>query len=432
MRTLGSAATFASLWLAAGCNALFGVEDPVIVGSDTNGGEAGETSTVATGGGPVILPQLPEPGGAGGAGGAPFEPVGGDGGTSHAAEAGGGVGGTADENPQTGGTAPGQGGTQSTTGGVADAGSENSPTGAAGAAGSSGCVEDESHCSADNLKLETCENGTLRSATCPNGCIQARCAECIPTTVECRTSDNSVRTCGNDGRFGDFEQCEGQICLTGVGCSDCEPDQVRCNAMTGDAEDCDRGEWSLVDKCITNEQLCVIESGVSRCIENKVRPLGPDLPLINGSLRSVTPDVLHIYPAPVVDVKAFAIQLGLIGSGQPAHARMALYADDGNDYPGAFLGLTDVLTIGATEANARDLLGSPLLLDPDQRYWIGVVFANSGSPHLYCRTMQPQAPGGYIVYQPYNDGFPDPFPADAVPDADVECNLFLRVRTQTP
>jgi hypothetical protein len=152
----------------------------------------------------------------------------------------------------------------------------------------------------------------------------------------------------------------------------------------------------------------------------------------NGSLRSVTPDVLHIYPAPLVDVKAFAIQLGLIGAGQPAYARLVLYADDGNGYPGARLRVTDVLTVAATEANARDLPGAPLLLDPDLRYWLGVVFASSGSPQLYCRTNQPQEPGGYLVSQPYDDGFPDTFPPGALPDAGTVCNLFLRVRTQTP
>jgi hypothetical protein len=434
MRTLGNAATFAGLWLAAGCNALFGVEDPVIVEPAASGGEAGERTAGASGGGPIISPQRPAPGGAGGAGGAPFDPEAGAGGLSEIPEAGGGAGGEIEQGPGTGGTAPAQGGTQSTTGGVADAGSDNSPAGAAGAAGASGCAEGESHCAPDNLTLETCDGGTPGSVLCPNGCIQGACAECIPRTVECRTADNSVRVCGDDGRFDDFEECDDEeTCLPGEGCGGkCGPDQVRCNTMTGDAEACDRGEWSLVRECTTNDELCVVESGVSKCIENKVRPLGPETPLTNGSLRSVTPDVLHIYPAPLVDVKAFAIQLGLIGAGQPAYARLVLYADDGNGYPGARLRVTDVLTVAATEANARDLPGAPLLLDPDLRYWIGVVFASSGSPQLYCRTNQPQEPGGYLVSQPYDDGFPDTFPPGALPDAGTVCNLFLRVRTQTP
>jgi hypothetical protein len=441
MRVLRSPATFACLWLAAGCNALFGVEEPILLDSELAGGEGGALDLPQRGGGPSISPVLPQAGDGGesGAGGETGRPAGGEAGTQEPPATGGASGSGGDRDPPsgTGGIPVGTGGTSGAAPGGAG-GSEPTITGAAagagagGTGGSSSCGENRRRC-ADADTLEICEDGSPQKQECPHGCDDDACLpECTPPSIECRATDNSVRECGSDGRFGSRKPCTGQTCVPDVGCfGDCEPDEYRCNADNGDAERCVDGGWESSDVCAKDTQLCSLEAGTAECIQNDPRTVGFDVRLPQGMAFSVTPDVLRVYPLPedIEQVDAFVLELGAI-AGPAANAFMVLYADNGAGYPGALLGRTFTIAFSNLEDKKREIVPSTVLLQPEQRYWIGIVFANSGTPQLYCRD-DDDAPGGFLVSQPFDSTIPSEFPSNALPVAGIECNLFVRVRTKT-
>jgi hypothetical protein len=440
MRVLRNPATFACLWLAAGCNALFGVEEPHPIESGFAGGEGGEVDLPQRGGGPSISSELPQGGNGGesGAGGEASRPEGGEAGTRETPGTGGasGSGGDSDPPSGTGGTPAGTGGTSgAATGGVG--GTEPTSTGGAGgaggSAGGSSCGPDRRHC-ANAGTLEICEDGLPRSEPCDYGCDDDACLpECTPPSIECRASDNSVRVCGSDGRFGSRQPCTGKTCVPDEGCTgECEPDEYRCNAENGDAERCVDGDWASADVCPKDTELCSLEAGVAECIPNDPRTVGHDVRLPQGMPFSVTPNVLRVYPLPedLEQVDASVLELGAI-AGAPASAFLVLYADNGAGYPGELLGRTFTISFTTLEDKTREIVPGTVLLEPEQRYWIGIVFANSGTPQLYCRD-DTDAPGSFLVSQPFDSPIPDPFPtSNVLPVQDLECNLFVRVRTKT-
>ncbi len=433
MSSLRNPATFAGLWLAAGCNALFGVEEPNLI-SEANGGEAGQP------GGPGLFPSLPEAGDGGEAG------EGGAAGEGDAGEAGAGGGWSQPQVPGAagelggGGTSEppvGLGGAPLATGGspapvAAGAGGEAPSVsgGAAGAAGTTGsaCISGDRYC--DDDTLVTCEQGSPLEEPCPFGCESNACRpECTQPSIECR--NNNQRVCGSDGRWGPEQACGDQTCVPDKGCSDCAPGDVRCNAQSGDAEQCVDGEWHA-DVC-QSEERCVLEAGVSRCIDNVVFSL-PDTTLPGGTLFDRTPDVLYAYPLrqSVGPDELVALQIGAVGAKQPANARLALYADNGAGYPGELIGRTNTLSFSGSQEVISDLTPRIRTLEPEQNYWIGIVFAPGGVPQLQCRH-DDEAPGGLLVHQPFEDTIPTIFPtSEVLGDADMECNLFLRVRYRTP
>lgn len=428
-----------AMCVVAGCNALFDVEEPVIVEVGVDGGAAGEGgSRVVDGGDGAAGESL-------GRAGASGDPGGTEGGSAGQAVVGGagregGAGGIAEPPATTGGSmdqgaggASGTGGRFGTGGDVSGSGGAWLAAGAAGAlgaAGSAGCAEGSSRCLNDD-QLEVCDQGALRREGCPLGCVNDECAECEAGTVECGPGNTSARECGADGQFPSFTPCVNRTCVPEVGCDGvCAPGQVRCNPMNGNAETCTAGSWTLANECVSQTQRCVIEDGEAICIPNDVYPLGPEAPLSGGAVSSQTPNFLQLFPLPAVEETAVVAEMGLIGDGMPAYAQMVLYEDDGSGYPGARLTFTSTIDVEGPGPNTKQPT-SVVHLDPEKAYWIGVVFAPDGSPQLRCRE-RPEAPQSYERSLNFNAAFPNPLPAGAQPIFERECNLFLRVRTLTP
>lgn len=438
MGVLRNPATFACLWLGAGCNALFGVEEPHPIESGLAGGEGGKVDLPQRGGGPSISPE-PQAGSGGesGSGGETSRPGGGEAGTQESPATGGASGSGGDSNPPsaTGGIPRDTGGSP----GAATAGAGGSePTstggaaGAAGAGGSSSCGSNWRRC-ADADTLEICEDGSLQEEGCPHGCDDDACLpECSPPSIECSASGDAERVCGSDGRFGQSAPCIHETCVVGTGCTGvCAPKEVRCNTETGDAEKCVAGDWDVSDVCADDER-CSVEGGVSLCIDNDPRSVGPDQSLPQSVWINVTPAVLRAYPLPEdpEHVAATVLQLGVIAAGQPANLRLALYEDNGAGYPGALRARTNTITVNGEETRTSDIVPAAEQWDPEKRYWIAVVFATGGTPQLRCRS-DDENPGGLLVSHSF-DSFPTTFPSGALNDAGIECNLFARVRTNTP
>jgi len=192
------------------------------------------------------------------------------------------------------------------------------------------------------------------------------------------------------------------------------------------------GDWASADVCPKDTELCSLEAGVAKCIANDPRTVGHDVRLPQGMPFSVTPNVLRVYPLPedLEQVNASVLELGAI-AGAPASAFLVLYADNGAGYPGELLGRTLTISFTNLEDKRREINPTTVLLKPEQRYWIGIVFANSGTPQLYCRD-DADAPGSFLVSQPFDSPIPNPFPtSDVLPVQALECNLFVRVRTKT-
>ena len=430
-----------SVWLAAGCNALFGVEEPIAVDEATDGGSGGEAAKPASGGagGDAGRP----PGGDGGSN-RPPEPQGGEAGASEFPGADG-IGGAGGERPHT----PAQGGEPSNTGGGAvaggsvGAGGEPSETGgaqgaagapdAAGAAGAPACVEGSARCISQTV-LEVCDDGAVELEDCgANGCLVDHCADCVPETAQCSQGGRRARLCDENGQLGPELTCTNQTCDPDEGCrGECEPGQVRCNPDDGDAEACNAGDWQQVDECVAQVDLCVVENSISKCIDNPLWPLGPNQPLTSGQLYNRTPNVLHVFKLPRSTEDALASHAGLIGNGTAALARIFVYEDDGTGYPGTLVARTDRVDVDGEGIKRGALLPSGSLISASKDYWVGVVFGSPGTPQLVCRDGDANAPASYAVAQSYDASPPDQFPTDSLENAEFECNLFLEVRTRTP
>lgn len=421
-----------ALSVAGGCNALFNVEEPVLVEARVEGGAAGAGASPQLEGGDAAESS----GGARGSN----EPIGGEGGS--AGEPPGapplGVGGESGsggsaEPPLLSAGSPSQhsGGASGAGGALGVGGDENASGGAlepTGGAGGAGCTGASSRCVNDHVR-EVCEDDAVRQEDCPHGCLNDECAACDAGTVEC-DQNNRTRVC-EDGQFGPWATCVNQTCVPDVGCDrDCAPGQVRCNTENGDAEKCVAGQWTLEDVCISQTRRCIIENEKAICIDNDFYPLGPEKPLTGGALESQTPDFLQLFPLPSVEATAVVAEMGLVGDGAPAYAQMVLYEDNGSGYPGALLTFTSTIDVEGPGPNTKAPV-SAVRLDPEKDYWIGVVFASSGSPELHCRQTS-GAPKSYERSQAFTAAFPQQFPAAATPTFDRECNLFSRVRTLTP
>jgi hypothetical protein len=428
-------------WLAAGCNALFGVEEPVRIDDAIDGGSGGESARPPPGGaaGEAVGPS----GGDGGASGAP---------TSEGGEAGvssvppvahdGGAGGGIPQLPPQGGQLSNTGGTATTGGMFGAAGDPNATGGIDGAAGTAGaagatsepaCDEGSARC-VSQTRLEICDDGAIAFEDCSYGCIPNpdQCAECEAGTALCSQGGRHARLCDENGRLGPDVTCTGKTCNPEIGCDgNCEPDQVRCSPDDGDAETCNAGQWQQVEECEAQVELCVVENSKSRCIDNELWPLGPDVSLTSGRFFNRTTGVLHVFKLPRAPQDAFAIQAGLIANGTAALARIVVYEDDGTGYPGLRIAATDRVDVDG-QGTKRGALGAAPLISANKDYWIGVVFGTPGSPQLFCRDGNEDAPASYAIDQSYDTPPPSQFPADSLENAQFECNLFLEVRTRTP
>jgi hypothetical protein len=439
MRALsGASIPFAALWLAAGCNALFGVEDPVRVEDVAEGGTGGEPPLPPYGGNGGFSEG--HEGGSGGVSGVPKPDAGDAGVAGMTADAGrdGGSGGAVGGQPATGGRpTAGSGGNQTTAGTLGVAGEPSTTGGAAGADGAAGaaggpeCASGSARCVNENW-LEICDRGALVLEECIIACIDDDCADCEPGTAQCLEGDTKAKLCQTDGQLGPELTCTNKTCNPNKGCDgECAPGQVRCHPEDGDAEHCSAGTWLQVDDCEAVTERCVVEGSKSECIDNDPIPLGPEQPLSGGSLRDRTSNVLYTFKLPRSSEDAIALQAGLIGDGQPAVARLALYEDTGTGYPGTLVSYTNRVDVQAPAPDEGLLTPSGALISRDKDYWLGVVFGTAGSPQLFCRDNQ-GAPTHYLVSQMYGSELPTIFPGDALDAFDLECNLFLRIRAKTP
>ena len=429
------------LLAAAGCNAIFGVEEPILVSS----GEGGAAGADGTGGRPAHSggPSSPDAGSGGelalaggGAGNAePAENAGnaGDGGRP-ASSGGTASAGVPHENggePQLVGGSPSAGG--SANQGGTETGGSPSTTGGSG--GSTDCLPSQRECEDDEYE-RTCANGTWKSSQCAFGCVVDRCAECEAGDVQCNAATTRARACNTQtGRWDAFVDCVNQTCFAGIGCDgECAPGQERCNPETGDADSCDddTGTWTQIAECTAQTQICVLESGSAECLPNSLRPLGPDQIFGNGAPEAVTPHVLRFFALPEVDEVVQVIELGLIAEGNSrSYARMSIYEDDGSGKPGALVIDELGLTIDFEQDRQTVPVPSGVLLQPDERYWLAVVFRETGSPEVWGRSAT--SASSYQLAHDYADAFPTTFPsASAVEVLGTEWNLFLMVRTRTP
>jgi hypothetical protein len=349
----------------------------------------------------------------------------------------GGSGGAIGADVPTGGQPPQDTGGTHATGGALGAAGEQSMTGGAagsngvaGAAGGPACLEGSAHCVKENV-LEVCDGGALELVDCDLGCIGDACADCIPGTAQCLDDNKKAKLCQSNGVFGPEATCTNKTCNPEKGCDGvCAPGQVRCSEE-GDAENCNAGTWTQFNDCKPIEERCLIENSVANCHDNPIVPLGPDQRLSGGTLRNRTANVLAAFRLPRSTDDAIVLQAGLIGDGQPAVARLALYEDDGTGYPGTLISYTTRVDVQGPGPNEGLLTPAGMLLSRDKDYWLGVVFGSSGAPQLFCRDDQ-GAPTNYAVEQLYGSEFPTTFPEVALEDFDLECNLFLRIRAKTP
>ncbi len=103
-------------------------------------------------------------------------------------------------------------------------------------------------------------------------CATDRCIDCVPGTLECDQTTNSLKTCGSD-RLWSYEECRGQTCVVDHCQGICAPGQ-RCTD-TLHVESCVDGQWvqsvtcSQVAQCIGGEcRECI--DGEARCNESTV------------------------------------------------------------------------------------------------------------------------------------------------------------------
>jgi hypothetical protein len=438
--------TLFALLVAGGCNAIFGVEEPVLVDSN-DGGAGGGGDRVSHGGWSASAGDAGNAGQGLGDGGA----IGGTG-SGDAGAAGDGTsakggrsaaGGTAGS--ATAGSSAEDGGEHAAIGGATGSGGDASTGGSGGtggtlsATGGGGgtpvCEKGVRECEDADFERSCDATGQWQRTRCQIRCVADRCAECELREVRCNPSLNSFQECSEDtGLWSEPEDCVNQTCFADRGCEgECAPGQVRCNAETGDAESCDDGAWTVEAEgnCLAQTEICDIESGQALCVPNSWRPLGPNQKFGNGAPELVTPHILRIFRLPPVDQEVQVMKLGLIAEGNTtSFARMAVYEDDGNDYPGTLRATTTSLTITSEASEEIDPSGPLVYLKANTQYWLGVVFRENGSPEIWGRSGTDN--NAYQIAHPFQDDFSSTFPAGATEVRETQWNLFLMVRTRTP
>ena len=443
--------TALALLVAGGCNAIFGVEAPVLVNS-SDGGAGGGGADAVQGGRSANAGDAGNAGASLGDGGA----IGGTGtGTGDAGAAGdgspakggrAGAGGSATAGSATAGSSAEDGGEAAAIGGATGSGgglstggtggTGGTPPATGGSGGTPACAKGARECEDGEFERSCDATGQWQRTRCQIRCVANHCAECEANEVRCNPSLTSFQLCGEDtGVWGEAEECVNQTCFENRGGCDgeCAPDQVRCNAETGDAESCDDGTWEVEGACLAQTQICVVESGQASCGNNPLRTLGPDQKFGNGAPELVTPHLMRIFRLPLVNDEVQVMGLGLIAEGNPtSYAKMAIYEDDGNDYPGAQVAIStgSGIEINGDETQSADPAPSFVYLKPDAKYWLGVVFTTAGTPKIWGRTAE--GSNAYQITQPFASGFPTTFPAGASEILETQWNLFLTVRIRTP
>jgi hypothetical protein len=438
--------TVFALLVAGGCNALFGVEEPVLVDSNDGGAGGGGGDAAAEGG------RSPNAGDTGNAGAGPSDggAIGGPG-SEDAGAAGDGAfakggrpaaGGSAAAGSATAGSKAEDGGEPAAVGGVTGSGGDlgsggtggtgGTPAATGGGGGTRVCEKGQSECEDADHERSCDATGQWQRTECQIRCVAGHCAECEANDVRCNLSLTSSQECGEDtGVWGEPEDCVNQTCFARRGCEgECAPGQVRCNPG-GDPESCDDGAWEVTETCPAQTYICVVESGQARCEENSLRPLGPNQKFDNGAPKLVTPHLLRIFRLPPENVEVQVMKLGMIAEGnETSYARMAIYEDDGNDYPGTLSASTATLTITSEEYQVIDPSPSFVYLKPGTQYWLGVVFRPEGSPEIWGRSGADS--NAYEIAHVFGTAFPLTFPAGATEVLETQWNLFLTVRTRTP
>jgi hypothetical protein len=134
----------------------------------------------------------------------------------------------------------GQAGTTGQAGNFGPAGT----TGADAAAGTAAemCVPGTAECDGPNV-ARLCVDGVWGDAfMCPMGCVNGVCAECMPGTASCPSSQ-SIQVCSAIGILLPMEPCPAG-CTAGVcGAAACADGETRCVA-SGTEQICKNGAWS--------------------------------------------------------------------------------------------------------------------------------------------------------------------------------------------